>query len=177
MTTTATPVLVNVNHWVEPTLLHNHGVQEDVFLRFETEWRGDPAVIEMRAHRNETYWSDRLNMGDWNITGKDSWLGTSDSKVGATTPTAQLRMGDQVRPLVELWLGSDAYTESESAAYASGIKGLLREFRSRCTDCQQVRRIAEQYREKLTPEQFEKLSTLFDAWDHYVKLDHDTRFQ
>lgn len=176
MTTTTTPTLVNVNHWVEPSLSTKGGVQEDVFLTFETEWRGEPAVIVMRAHRNESYWSDRLNMGEWNITGKDSWLGTHDSDHRACTDTAQLRMADQARPFVEMWLQSSDYTKSESAAYAHGIKGLMREKRSRCTDSTDLRRLGIKYQHKLTNEQTNKLIALFDAWDHYVQLDDMTRF-
>lgn len=176
MTTTVIPKLVNVNHWVEPSLMSKKGVDEDVFLTFETEWRGEPAVIVVRAHRNESYWSDRLNMGEWNITGKDSWLGTHDSDHRPCTDTAQVRMADQVRPFVELWLRSSDYTKSESAAYAHGIKGLLREFRSRGTDSTQLRLLCIRYQHKLTNEQTIKLIELFDAWDHYVRLDEMTRF-
>jgi hypothetical protein len=176
MSTTTAPKLVNVNHWVEPSLLRKHGVQEDAFLTFETEWRGEPAVIEMKAHRNETYWSDCLHMGERNIYGKDSWLGTFNSNHRHCTDTAQHRMADEVRPLVEHWLGSPDYIRSESAAYASGIKGLLREFRGRGTDSGQLRKLISLYRAKLTDEQAHKLTELFDAWDNYVRLDDLTRF-
>lgn len=177
MKTVNVPLLVNVNHYVEPSLITKHGVTEDVYLMFETEWRGEPAVIEMRAHRNESYWSDRLNMGEWNITGKDSWLGSHGGDRHPCTGTAQLRMGDEVRPLVSLWLLSDDYACSESAAYANGIKAMLREFRSRNTDSALLRRLVNQYQFKLTFEQTNNLNELFDAWDNYVRLHDTTRFQ
>lgn len=173
---TTTPTLVNVNHYVEPSLTTKQGVTEDVYLTFETEWRGVPAVIEMRAHRNESYWSDRLNMGEWNIMGKDSWLGTHHSDRRECTPTAHLRMADECRPLVEMWLMSSDYAKSESAAYAWGIKNLMREKRSRGTDSTDLRRLGIKYQHKLTNAQTNKLIELFDAWDHYVRLDEMARF-
>lgn len=156
-----------VSHWLTTGTHSVHdGRKEEVRITFDATWRGEPCVLRMTASRyvHSSGWSD------WTVYTEDA---KRDGGVWGEylSETAYTRLGDAARPLVQEWLKSDEYTESERVAYYYAIRGQAHDLRPYGTVPTMVmRRNMERYADKLTPAMQDRLTRLCDAFDAYAKV-------
>lgn len=112
---------------------------EQVYLTFETEWRGQPAVVRMQADR----YRHSSGISEWRYRVDEArGADTSDGRRGADlSGTARSRLSDQLRPLVEEWLGSEAYETSRDEAYFDAVRRMVREARPYPDPMRDVRKV------------------------------------
>lgn len=105
--TSAPPV--HVSHYIETRRGKNQ--KEEIFFRFETEWRGEPAFVTISADK---YSYNGEKMSEWRIycteARKQEWGEYH-------TDTAKSRFSEVYRPVVEAWLQSEAYAPSRQRAF------------------------------------------------------------
>ena len=135
--------------------------REEVFFYIATAWRGTPVTVILRADR----YAHTGGVSDWRITVSDVRPDVSG--------TARQRLRERCEPLATDWLASDAYTRSESVAYASMIANTLRTSPYDAT--REVRRQLTQWASKLPTGIAAKLAACADAHDAYTRQLENTR--
>lgn len=147
---------------------------EKVNLRFETEWRGDPATIEMEATRTHSYdgeWRGGPGL-DWWIMGRQALSAAGSS----LTDTARSRLTDRHRPDVETWLASPAYGPSAHRALIFAVAEVGKSLRGYSDPpSRDLRAALEANRDRLTEDDQRRLLTVADAYDTYIKTLNDLK--
>lgn len=193
MTTTTRTVQVPVfhttrHHSITLDQYGRHGLKEEVFGYFGTNWRNTPAIVTMYADRY-TYADGRLS--DWRMYAREAREYVSDATDDykrengpSLTDLARSRLGDSCKPQMEEWLTgnvalpSGTYRQSEQRAYYRAIRNLVRDL-SPYGDppSHYVRETVDRYRDKLSPWLFDgtrpnrltdSLTAMCDAYDLYA---------
>lgn len=153
--TTAPPV--HVSHWIETRRGKNQ--KEEIFFRFETEWRGEAAFVTVSADKyvHSSGWSE------WRIYAtevrKQEWGQYH-------TDTAKTRMSEVYRPVVEAWLKSDAYTASRQRAFEHLAARVLEDLDHE-RDIPSVYRFIEEHRLEMTEEFVQNLDAAACAFAEF----------
>jgi hypothetical protein len=115
------------SHWVTLPRRTNVIQKEEVYLMYETEWRGDPVHVEVVCDRYSSGMNeDRLRLGEWRVVCRIPYFikrheGGSWERVAQASDTARKRIAEWLVPIATEWLTTDAYARSFSAALASAV--------------------------------------------------------
>lgn len=154
--TTAPPV--HVSHWIETR--RNKNQKEEIFFRFETEWRGEAAFVTISADK---YGYNGEKMSEWRIycteARKHEWGQYH-------TDTAKARMSEVYRPVVEAWLKSDAYTASRQRAFEHLAARVLEDLDHE-RDIPSVYQFIEAHRSEMTEEFIQNLDAAACAFAEF----------
>jgi hypothetical protein len=172
--TKTAPTLAKSNsHSVREDNNRSDGIsKEEVFLYYLTDWRGQPCRVTMHLDRyRASYWENDKPAGTkltpWRAFAETvrTYDPENPNSYGSElTDTARRRLSDEILPLALAWLETEAYTVSESLAYAHMILDTRENDRYGSTT-RNIRRQAEQYRDKLPTGVRNRLLEIADSYE------------
>jgi hypothetical protein len=147
--------------------------REEMFPVFNTEWRGQPATLQMEANR----YRHSQGMSDWRIFPRDAREGHYDVRTygNELTDTARQRLGEQNTETVSAWLASDEYAASRRLAFVYALRRIAGELRTYGdVPSRDLRTAVERCSDELTSDDVGRFISVAQAFDTFARLLKET---
>ncbi len=144
-----------------------NGAKEELFVYFDTEWRGTPARVTIRVYRQRHREGNTL--GKWS-----KWFSyatearaidpeANGQRGKELTDTARSRLGEGLTTLAEAWIGTPDYVASRQRAVARFVRDLF-------PNVDRVRAAITKYNAELSTTDIDRFARAADAYQRYLDV-------
>jgi hypothetical protein len=147
--------------------------KEEVFLYFETTWRGRPALVTLSADR----YRHSEGMSEWRVYASDAKEHDPERNGGRgddLTDLARRRLGELLVPVAKQWLAGLGYIQSRQTAFYHALDRMAREqsaFSRR--DTEDLRKALATFGHELPPERQNQLFSAAARFDAFLEVLND----
>lgn len=144
--------------------------KEELFFYFDTTWRKLPALVTLSADR----YRHSEGMSDWRIYASDAKEHDPERNGGRgddLTELARRRLGEQLKPIAQQWLASEAYAQSRQTAFYHAIDRMARELSAFSRqDTKDLRNTIVTFASELPPGAVQQLHDAAQAFDKFLEI-------